>query len=73
MEIPHIPEKWQGLTLELTDEYLENKRNKKENLKTKKPLIMKKPVKKIKVTMHDVSTQTDHYCCIEEKKKCTIL
>ena len=73
MEIPHIPEKWRGLTLELSDEYLENKRNKKENLKTKKPLIMKKPVKKIKVTTRTVSTQTDHNCCIEEKNKCTIL
>ena len=71
MEIPYVPEKWPGLTLELTDEYLENK--KKETLKTNKPLIMKKPVKKIKVTTQDVSTQTDHNCCIEEKKKCTIL
>ena len=73
MEIPHIPEKWRGLTLELSDEYLENKRNKKETLKTKKPLIMKKPVKKIKVTTRNVSTQTDNCCCIEEKKKCNIL
>ena len=72
MEIPYIPEKWRGLTLELTDEYLENKSKKKETLKTKKPLIMKKPVKK-KITTQDVSTQTYHNCCIEDKKKCTIL
>jgi len=71
MEIPYVPEKWLGLTLELTDEYLENK--KKETLKTNKPLIMKKPVKKIKVTTRTISTQTDNYICIKDRNKCIIL
>ena len=70
MEKPYIPEKWQNLKLELKDDYSENKRKSR---KINSPRIIKKPVKKIKVTTQDVSTQTDHYCCIEEKKKCTIL
>lgn len=70
MEKPYIPEKWKNLKLELKDDYSENKRKSR---KKNSPGIIKNPVKKIKVTTQDVSTQTDHYCCIEEKKKCTIL
>ena len=73
MEMPYIPDKWRVLTLELTDEYVENKRKKIETLKTKKPLIMKKPVKKIKVTTRTISTQTDNYICIKSRNKCIIL
>tara|TARA_B100000035_G_scaffold314208_1_gene329862 strand:- start:517 stop:738 length:222 start_codon:yes stop_codon:yes gene_type:complete len=73
METPYIPDKWRTLTLEFADEYVENKRKKKETSNTKNPLIMKKSVKKIKVTTRTISTQTDNYTCIKNTNKCNIL
>ena len=67
MDVKYIPESWNHLRLEFTDEYLEKKREKKEKIKEIKELVKKQKTPIIE------SSDENEFCLEKKKISCTIL